>query len=204
MKRPFTIGITGGSGSGKTYFLQELSSHFSAQELCLLSQDNYYKPIDQQPRDENGVENFDLPIAIDRTSFHDDIIKLKAGQSVTKKEYTFNNANAEAKWLTFQPAPILVVEGLFVQYFEEIEKELDLSIFIEAKDHVKLGRRIRRDQIERGYDLNDVLYRYQHHVMPVFESLIEPIKHKADFVIPNNYHFARAIRVLAGFLKTQI
>jgi uridine kinase len=204
MKRPFTIGITGGSGSGKTYFLQELSAHFSTQQLCLLSQDNYYKPIDQQPRDENGVENFDLPIAIDRNAFHDDIIKLKEGQKVVKKEYTFNNANAEEKWLTFQPAPILVVEGLFVQYFEEIEKELDLSIFIEAKDHVKLGRRIRRDQIERGYDLNDVLYRYQYHVMPVFESLIEPIKHKADFVIPNNYHFARAIRVLAGFLKTQI
>ena len=87
---------------------------------------------------------------------------------------------------------------------DEIEKELDLKVFIEAKDHVKLGRRIRRDQVERGYDLDDVLYRYLYHVMPVYESLIEPIRHKADIVIPNNRHFDRALQVLVGYLKAQI
>jgi uridine kinase len=204
MKRPFTIGITGGSGSGKTYFLQGLSSHFDPSEICLISQDNYYKPRDQQPIDENGVKNFDLPISIDREAFRDDLIKLKAGQDVIKKEYTFNNPSAEPKLLEFKSTPILVVEGLFVQYFEEIERELDLRVFIEAKDHVKLGRRIRRDQVERGYDLDDVLYRYQFHVMPVYESLIEPIRHKADIVIPNNQHFGRALAVLVGYLKTQL
>ncbi|MFZ5972112.1 MAG: uridine kinase family protein [Bacteroidota bacterium] len=204
MKRPFTIGITGGSGSGKTYFLQGLSSRFAPHEVCLISQDNYYKPRDQQPIDENGVKNFDLPVSIDRDSFHADLLKLKAGQDVIKKEYTFNNPKAEPKLLEFKSAPLLVVEGLFVQYFEEIEKELDLKIFIEAKDHVKLGRRIRRDQVERGYDLDDVLYRYQFHVMPVYESLIEPIKHKADIVIPNNHQFDRALAVLTGYLRTQV
>jgi uridine kinase len=204
VKRPFTIGITGGSGSGKTFFLQGLASQFSAEEVCLISQDNYYKPRDQQPIDENGVKNFDLPISIDRDTFREDLIKLKAGQTVIKKEYTFNNPSADPKLLEFKPAPLLIVEGLFVQYFEEIEKELDLRVFIEAKDHVKLGRRIRRDQVERGYDLDDVLYRYQYHVMPVYESLIEPIRHKADIVIPNNRHFDRALQVLVGYLKTQI
>src|SRR6185369_16307991 len=159
--KPFTIGITGGSGSGKTFFLQGLSAHFKPNEICLISQDNYYKPRDQQPLDENGVKNFDLPVAIDRESFLQD--KLKAGQDVIKREYTFNNPSASSKHLEFKTAPILVVEGLFVQYFEEIAKELDLKIFIEAKDHVKLGRRIKRDQVERGYDIDDVLYRYQHH-----------------------------------------
>lgn len=204
MNRPFTIGITGGSGSGKTFFLQSLASQFQPGDICLISQDNYYKPRDQQPFDENGVKNFDLPVSIDRETFREDLVKLKAGQAVIKKEYTFNNPNAEAKLLEFKPAPLLVVEGLFVQYFEEIDRELDLKVFIEAKDHVKLGRRIRRDQVERGYDLDDVLYRYQYHVMPVYESLIEPIRHNADLVIPNNRHFDRALRVLVGFLKTQI
>jgi len=202
--KPFTVGITGGSGSGKTFFLQGLSSHFQAADICLISQDNYYKPRDQQPVDENGIKNFDLPGSIDRESFAHDLRKLKAGQDVIKKEYTFNNPNATPQHLVFKAAPILVVEGLFVQYFEEIAKEIDLRIFIEAKDHVKLGRRIKRDQVERGYDIDDVLYRYQYHVMPIYESLIEPLKHYADLVIPNNSNFDRALDVLFTYLKGKL
>lgn len=204
MSKPFTIGITGGSGSGKTYFLQGLSACFGAHEICLISQDNYYKPRDQQPIDENGVKNFDLPVSIDREAFRHDLLILKSGQNVVKQEYTFNNPLAETRMLEFKSAPILVVEGLFVQYFEEISNELDLRIFIEAKDHVKLGRRIKRDQVERGYDIDDVLYRYQYHVMPVYERLIEPLKHHADLVIPNNSKFERALDVLVAFLKSRL
>ncbi|MGC4021821.1 MAG: P-loop NTPase fold protein [Cyclobacteriaceae bacterium] len=204
MKKPLTIGITGGSGSGKTFFLQGLSEYFKSDEMCLISQDNYYKARDQQPIDENGVKNFDLPISIDREAFLKDLLKLKAGQDVIKVEYTFNNPSASPKQLEFKAAPILVVEGLFVQYFEEIAKELDLKIFIEAKDHVKLGRRIKRDQVERGYDIDDVLYRYQYHVMPIYESLIEPLKHYSDLVVPNNSNFDRALEVLKSYLATKL
>lgn len=200
----FTIGITGGSGSGKTYFLQGLSARFGHQQMCLISQDNYYKPRDQQPIDENGVRNFDLPESIDRETFLHDLLTLKAGQTVIKTEYTFNNAAAKPKQLEFHPAPILIVEGLFVQYFDEIARQLDLKVFIEAKDHVKLGRRIKRDQVERGYDLDDVLYRYQFHVMPVYERLIEPLKHYADLVIPNNSNFERALDVFATYLSSRL
>jgi uridine kinase len=204
MSKPLTIGITGGSGSGKTYFLQGLSACFGAHEICLISQDNYYKPRDQQPIDENGVKNFDLPVSIDREAFLHDLLILKSGQNVIKQEYTFNNPQAETRMLEFKAAPIIVVEGLFVQYFDEISHELDLRIFIEAKDHVKLGRRIKRDQVERGYDIDDVLYRYQYHVMPVYERLIEPLKHHADIVIPNNSKFERALEVLVAFLKSRL
>jgi uridine kinase len=204
MNKPFTIGITGGSGSGKTYFLQGLSNEFKPTEICLISQDHYYQPREKQLIDANGVKNFDVPEAIDRIMLQSDLAKLKAGHPIIKKEYTFNNPKVEPKLLEFKPAPILIVEGLFVQYFPEIEKELDLKIFIEAKDYVKLGRRIKRDQVERGYDVDDVLYRYQHHVMPVYEQLIEPLKHNADIVIPNNSHFDRALAVLVGYLKTKL
>lgn len=204
MNKHFTIGITGGSGSGKTFFLQGLSTLFKPQEICLISQDNYYKPREQQPVDENGIKNFDLPVSIDREAFLADLLKLKAGQNVIKKEYTFNNPSSEPQMLEFKTAPIIIVEGLFVQYFEEISKEIDLKIFIEAKDHVKLGRRIKRDQVERGYDLDDVLYRYQFHVMPIYENLIEPLKHHSDLVIPNNSHFKAGLDVLATYLKSKI
>jgi uridine kinase len=98
----------------------------------------------------------------------------------------------------------LIVEGLFVQYFPRIERELDLKIFIEAREYIKLSRRIKRDNDERGYDLDDVLYRYQHHVMPIYESLIKPLKHKADLIIPNNQHFKNALDILVSALQRKL
>jgi len=204
VSKPFTIGITGGSGSGKTYLIENLSSRFKPEEVCLISQDNYYRLREEQLTDENGVTNFDLPSAIDHDRFHNDLLRLKKGETIVKKEYTFNNPNAVPKTIELHPASILIVEGIFVQYFKEIENELDLKIFIEAKDHVKLSRRIRRDNEQRGYDLDDVLYRYQYHVMPVYERYIEPLKHNADLVIPNNSHFDRAIEVLVLSLKARL
>jgi uridine kinase len=204
MHPPYTIGITGGSGSGKTYFIKALSSHFSSDQVCLISQDHYYKPRETQRLDAQGIKNFDLPDSIERDQFYDDILKLKRGETLFKKEYTFNNPNNLPGMLEFKSAPILIVEGLFVQYFPEIEKELDLKIFIEAKDFLKLSRRIRRDSTERGYDLDDVLYRYQHHVMPIYESLIKPLKHSADLIIPNNHHFERALDILVKALKSYL
>ena len=202
MPKPYTIGITGGSGSGKTFFIKALSAHFKPSEICLISQDHYYKPRETQKVDEKGVKNFDLPESIDREQLHADILRLQAGETVLKQEYAFNTPGVKLQMLEFKSAPILIVEGLFVQYFPEIEKELDLKIFIEAKDYLKLSRRIRRDNEERGYDLDDVLYRYHHHVMPVYESLIKPLKHRADFIIPNNHHFEAALTVMVRALKT--
>jgi uridine kinase len=200
----YTVGITGGSGSGKTFFINELSKRFNANELCLISQDHYYKNREHQKLDERGVVNYDVPDAIDTDQFYADILRLKKGEFLERPEYTFNNPSISPAILQFKPAPILIVEGLFIQFFKYIENELDLKIFIEAKDYLKLSRRIRRDNDERGYDLNDVLYRYQYHVMPVYESLIEPLKHKADLVIPNNHNFEGALDVIGLALKAKL
>jgi uridine kinase len=204
MPKPYTIGITGGSGSGKTFFIKELASHFRADDICLISQDHYYRPIGDQFTDAQGIQNFDLPSSIDKDALAADLATLKSGRSFVRKEYTFNNPKSTAQLLEFRPAPILIVEGLFVQYFPEISNELDLKIFIEARDYVKLTRRIRRDNEERGYDLNDVLYRYQNHVMPIYDSLIEPLKHQADLIIPNNDHFEHALHVLVRALRSHL
>jgi len=204
MGKPFTIGVAGGSGSGKTHFINLLSSHFKREEICLLSMDHYYKPIAQQQKDNNGIVNFDLPEAIDRIAFKKDLIKLQEGQSVDKLEYTFNNLKASQAMLTFNPAPILLIEGLFVQYFQEIEALLDLKIFIEAEDQIKLSRRIKRDKEERGYEREDVIYRYKQHAGPVFVQLIAPLQSKADFVIYNNKDFKAAVDVVATFLQKKL
>jgi len=202
--KPYIIGISGGSGSGKTSFIRRLRAMFTEEELCILSQDDYYLPREQQYRDHNNEFNFDLPKSFDKKKFRKDIERLISGETVIIKEYTFNNPDAEPKILTFRPAPVLVIEGLFVLYFKKIAPMLDLKVFINAKENLKIIRRIMRDQVERGYPLDDVLYKYQHHVLPSFERFIQPYKEEADLVVNNNEDFERGLEVLAGFLKSRL
>lgn len=204
MEKPYIVGITGGSASGKTYFLRELLRSFSAEEICLVSQDNYYKPRHEQPLDENGVHNFDTPQSIDHEQFANDLAALKKGQKVVRQEYTFNNPNAVAKQLEFHPAPVIVAEGIFVFYFPDLTRQLDLKIFIEAEEHIKLSRRIMRDKVERGYDLDDVLYRYERHVAPTYNKYIKPFRSEADLVVPNNHGFDSALQVIKDHLKSML
>lgn len=203
-RKPYMIGITGGSASGKTLFIQQLVSSFPPDQVCLLSQDNYYRERHLQPKDTLGIENFDLPESIDHELFIRDVRRLHEGEVVHKKEYTFNNPNIVPKMLEFQPAPVIVVEGIFVFYFPEIREQLDLKVFIDAEEHIKLRRRIKRDGQERGYDMDDVLYRYEHHVAPTFNRYIKPFRSEADIIIPNNHHFDNALEVLVTFLKARV
>ncbi|HKK74026.1 MAG TPA: hypothetical protein VJ953_03040 [Saprospiraceae bacterium] len=200
----YIIGITGGSGSGKTTFIRKLREAFSPEELCIISQDDYYRPLEEQQQDENGVTNFDLPSSIDDKAFLKDIKRLRRGETVRRMEYVFNNPKATAKELVFKPAPIIIVEGLFIFHYQKIVRKMDMKIYVHAKENLKVIRRIRRDRVERNYPLNDVLYRYQHHVLPAFEKYIAPYKEDADLVINNNQSFKQAFRVFTGFLRDQL
>ncbi len=204
MEKPYVIGITGGSGSGKTMFLRQLMSAFAGERVSLLSLDNYYKPRSEQPKDEKGIENFDLPESLDRVRFSEDLKKLKAGEDLSITEYTFNNSAREPKIITIKSAPIIVVEGLFTFYYKEVRDLLDFKIFIEAPDYLMLTRRITRDAEERGYDLSDVLYRFQHHVTPSFRKFIEPLKHDADIIIPNHNGFDVGLDVVISYLRQKL
>ena len=204
MSKPYLIGVSGGSGSGKTTFINKLRSTFKETELCIISQDDYYFPREKQKIDEQGIRNFDMPGSIDSKSFADDLIRLISGEVVQRIEYTFNNEKANPKMLTFYPAPIILVEGIFVFHYREIMKLLDLKIFLDAKENLKVIRRIKRDQIERNYPIEDVLYRYEKHVMPTFEKYILPYKDEADIVINNNAHFKNALKVIEGFIQQKI
>lgn len=204
IQKPFIVGITGGSASGKTFFLHSLLELFEPDQICLISQDNYYRTKDLVPKDMNGIENYDLPEAIDFDLYAKHIEDLKSGKVVTTKEYTFNRPDVIPKTLTFKPAPIIVVEGIFVFYSQTVSRLLDMKVFIDAKEHVKIKRRIIRDNDERGYDLADVLYRWENHVAPTYEQFIEPTKYGADIIINNNHHFQKGLDVLVAYLKTKV
>ncbi len=201
---PFVIGISGGSGSGKTTFVKRLCEQFAPDEVCLLSQDNYYLPRDQQHTDDRGERNFDLPKSFDKKAFRRDLERLRRGETVEREEYTYNNPLVKPGLIVVRPAPIIVVEGLFVFHYKKVAAQLDLKIFINTKENLKVIRRIYRDQLERNYPIEDVLYKYQHHVLPAYERYILPYREEADLVVNNNRHFEQALAVVAGFIRHRL
>jgi uridine kinase len=200
----FTIGISGGSASGKTHFLKSLVSRFKENELCVISQDDYYHPKEKQPLDNNGIENFDTPQSIDLESFINDLRSLQSGKEVIRQEYTFNNPGITPKTLCFRPAPMIIIEGIFVFYHPALREMLDLKIFIDASKHIKLKRRITRDEKERGYTKEDVLYRYENHVDPNYEKFVKPFRKDADIIIMNNEKFEKGLELLESFIREKL
>ncbi|MCX2484355.1 uridine kinase family protein [Pedobacter sp. MR2016-24] len=188
--KPYIIGIAGGSGSGKTFFLKCFLHHFSADEVCLISQDDYYRPVATQKIDENGWINFDLPEGIADEKLLEDLKLLMAGNSIERKEYTFNTNEENAKLLNITSAPIIIVEGLFVFHYPEIAALFDLKIFMDADEEITLNRRISRDEIERGYTRDMVMYQWVNHVMPAYKQYLLPYKGSCQKVIMNNKHVA--------------
>jgi uridine kinase len=194
MNKPFIIGIAGGSGSGKTFFLKCFLEHFTTNEVSLVSQDDYYYPVaHNMTPEENKLYNFDLPSTIDHEQFQADISKLLNRESIQKKEYTFNNSNAVPKLLEIKPAPIIIVEGLFILHFRDIANLLDLKIFVDAHEDIALKRRLKRDLVERGYSHDDVMYKWENHVLPAYNTYLLPYKNECDQLVINNNHEAEDI-----------
>ncbi|MBL0015481.1 MAG: uridine kinase [Bacteroidetes bacterium] len=198
--KPYFVGISGGSGSGKTTLLKRIVERFNQEALTLISQDNYYISLADLPRDLKGEVNFDHPSALDLDALAVDMEKLQRGESFELEEYTFNNPSRVPKMLRFASAPIVVIEGLFVFNNPIVNEILDLKVFVDTSEHLRLSRRIRRDAAERGYGLEDVLAYYEKFVVPMYRQHIEPFRAECDLVIPNDRHMERATSVLIDHL----
>ncbi len=196
----YVMGIAGGSASGKTSFLRELKEIMPEGSLCIVSQDNYYKPQEEQQRDRQGQVNYDLPTSIDRTSFHKDLMRLINGETIERTEYTFNNPEAKPKTVRMEPARIIVVEGLFVFHYTEIRNLLDLRIYLDVREDIKLQRRIQRDSVERGYPEHIVRYQWDNHVMPSYKKFLKPYRDEAHLIITNNISYTKGLEVLRNHL----
>lgn len=207
--KPFVVGIAGGSGSGKTVFLRSLLNHFEAESICLVSQDDYYKKVAVgMTAEENKLYNFDLPDCIEKGNFEKDIQHLLNGNSILKEEYTFNNPHLKPKILEIKPAPILVIEGLFIYHYTNINHLFDYKIFIDAPEDIALERRLKRDLIERGYSKEDVLYKWNNHVMPSYQEYLLPYKLQSHQIVDNNVnelnHIHELSKLISGFIKEKI
>jgi uridine kinase len=200
-QKPYIVGVTGGSASGKTSFLREISHLFDPSQVCILSQDLYYKPAGEQKTDENGHINFDLPECIDLDAFHDDMVRLKNGETIRRREYRFQHEEQLGDWLYFASAPIIIIEGLFIFYREDISEHFNLRIFVDAQEDLQLERRLKRDTEERNIPADFVYYQWENHVMPAFVKYLLPYKNTADIIINNNSHFNNSLKVVEDHFR---
>lgn len=199
VSNPYFLGISGGSASGKTYLLKKILQRYPDGIITRISTDNYYRDIEQLPEDDEGEVNFDHPSAVDLDRLAEDLNTIQAGQTVSMREYTFNNPDKVPGVIHFEPAPIILLEGLFVFYHPGIMQKLNLKVFVEAEEYVRLSRRINRDK-DRGYGTEEVLKMYTKYVAPMYRRYVEPFKHDCDIVVPNNDHMDRAVEVISHHL----
>ncbi len=200
----YLVGISGGSASGKTHLLQHLMMAFEPGELTLISMDHYYKDLVDQVREPDGSVNYDKPDALMLERFTDDVRRLMNGETVTIREYTYNVPGLTPRMLTFKPSPILVFEGLYIFYPEAVRQMLNLKVFVDADEHIKLSRRIRRDVVERRLTVEEVLDQYERQVVPAYREFVEPYKFYCDLVLPNNHSLETGTQVIVNHLRNVI
>ena len=198
--RPYLVGVAGGSGSGKTTLVRALRELLPPDSTCIVSQDDYYLPLDRQTKDPSGQVNFDLPGALDLDLLADDLRCLSLGEPVYRKEYAFEQPGVQERWMEVRPAPVILVEGLFLLHHEALRELLDLKVFVEASAEAQLQRRIKRDERERSYGREEVLYKWEHHVMPAYRQYLLPYRHLCDLLVVNETRHDRALAVLCDHL----
>lgn len=202
--KPYIVGIAGGSASGKTFVLRRLLDSFKPHELTLVSLDNYYRPIEDQQPNEDGMINWDQPTALDLDKCKRHLSRLIKGRKASVKEWTFNNPLVTPRKIVYRPAPLIVVEGLFVYNNEHLRRLFDLKVFIDAEEHIKLSRRIRRDTVERNIPLDEVLDQYASHVVPMYHLHVEPFKYSCDIILPNNSILGKGVDVIVSHMQAEL
>ena len=191
----FIVGITGGSGVGKTTLINQLYEEFQGK-VSTFSLDNYYLPKEEQIKDENGVINFDLPTALDAENLERDIQLLTKGERIIQPVYRFNNPSHEKSVIYIEPRELLIVEGLYVMHYPFLRNVLDYSVYLTVDKTLQLERRLQRDVRERNYKEADILYQWHNHVLPSYDAHVRPYKKDADLIITNNEKFDDNIHIL--------
>ncbi|MCU0698590.1 MAG: uridine kinase [Myxococcaceae bacterium] len=198
------VGIAGGTASGKTTVARKLHEALESTGVSFIDQDSYYRDLAHLTPEERREVNFDHPDAFDVELLLTHLKALKAGTAVDKPVYDFVESTRSGRTTTVQPAELILVEGILVLHMEAVRKELDVRIFVETEDDVRIIRRLTRDIKERGRDFDHVVSQYFRHVRPMHLAFIEPSKRWADIVVPHGGNNDIAIDMLVGALKSRL
>jgi len=198
------IGIAGGTGSGKTTVVRQIIEELPRDEVCVISQDSYYKDTSHLLLDERANINFDHPKAIDFELLVKHLKELKKGNAIEQPIYSFVEHNRTGNSITTHPRKVIIVEGILILTHPEVRELFDINIYVHADSDERLIRRLKRDMAERGRDLEEVLNRYQTTLKPMHQQFIEPTKEYADIIIPTNRYNTVAVEMIRKVINQRL
>lgn len=199
--KSLVIGITGGTGSGKSTVARKIYDSLPEKSITMIEQDCYYKDQSHLSPGERVHTNYDHPFAFDTDLLIQHICQLKTGHAIEKPQYDFTIHNRKKETIHIDPKEIIIIEGILILDSPELRDLLDIKIFVDTDADVRIIRRILRDIEERGRTLESVVKQYLTIVKPMHYEFIEPTKRYADIIIPEGGHNKVAIDVLVAKIK---
>ena len=194
------IGISGGSGSGKTTIVRKIAE--IVPDFIFIPQDNYYRSAEYVSNENITGFNWDHPDAFDWELIVEQLTALKAGRTVDMPQYDFVHHRRACSTVTLSPAKLVIFEGIMVFYDRRIRDLIDLKLFVDTPDDIRFIRRMKRDIDERGRTVDSVVEQYLSTVRPGYFEFIDPTKRYADLIIPEGGYNEKAIEVLIAFIRT--
>lgn len=190
------IGLAGGTGSGKTSVAKAITADFDASDVALIEQDSYYKCLAHLPFEERVTKNFDHPDSMDFEEMSAHIRSLMAGEPVEVPIYDHASHTRTGETRSFGCQHIIIVEGIFALFDKNLRNMMDIKIFVDIPDDVRIIRRIQRDRKERGREVDQVIDQYYANVRPMHKQFCEPTKRYADIIVPEGAYNTVAIDLL--------
>lgn len=195
------IGIAGGTGSGKTTVVKRIAKALPAHCANVIPLDSYYNDTTELTPEERAAINFDHPDAFDWKLLTEHIKMLKNGEAVEQPTYSYIESNRLKETIHVEPKPVIIIEGIMALHYKKLRDMMDLKIFVDTDDDVRLIRNIRRDVVERGRTVDMVLDRYEKVLKPMHEQFIEPTKKFADLIIPWGGDNKTGIHILKTYIQ---
>lgn len=182
--KPIVIGVTGGSGSGKTSVSRAIFNKFSGHSILLLEQDFYYKDQGDLSFEERLKTNYDHPFAFDTELMIQHVEDLIQYRSIEKPVYDYAAHTRSSQIVLQEPKEVIIVEGILILEDARLRDLMDIKVYVDTDDDIRIIRRIKRDMEERGRTLDSVIQQYLSVVKPMYHQFIEPTKKYADLIIP--------------------
>ncbi|HEP6645010.1 TPA: uridine kinase [Streptococcus pyogenes] len=196
LKKPIIIGVTGGSGGGKTSVSRAILDSFPNARIAMIQHDSYYKAQSHMSFEERVKTNYDHPLAFDTDFMIQQLKELLAGRPVDIPIYDYKKHTRSNTTFRQDPQDVIIVEGILVLEDERLRDLMDIKLFVDTDDDIRIIRRIKRDMMERGRSLESIIDQYTSVVKPMYHQFIEPSKRYADIVIPEGVSNVVAIDVI--------